>query len=344
MSLPDPPRSATPSRNRIGRFHITRELGRGTLSTVYLGHDPVIDRTVAIKAFHRDLVAQTRRMQDRQLINEARAAGRLSHPHIVTIFEASSEGPETYIAMEYLQGSALSTLLDAGHAFGYEAIATICWKLADAIDHAHRHDVVHRDIKPANIFLVGDHQPKLVDFGIARAPNRLGSSIVSTDNPETLFCNNLLGTPNYMSPEQAGGHPVDRRTDIYSLGAVMYQMLTGRTPFQAIETDTLLQLIAAKVPESPRDLNPAIPKALSRIVMKAMNRQEDKRYQDAGDMTRDIKRYLIDGKRTRRRQRMETIDSERSGTGNGARNPAIQTALLAVCAALSFAIAVLLLR
>jgi serine/threonine protein kinase len=338
MSPSDTASPTTPSRHRIGRFHLTRELGRGTLSTVYLGHDPIIGRAVAIKALHHEPASPARRRQESQLINEARATGRLSHPHIVTIFEASSEGPDTYIAMEYLQGSALSTLLAAGHRFEFEAIATICWKLADALDHAHHHDVVHRDIKPANIFLVDDYQPKLVDFGIARAPNRPGSS----DNPETLFCHNLLGTPNYMSPEQAGGQRVDHRTDLYSLGVVMYQMLTGQTPFQAIETDALLQLIAGTTPGQPHALNPAIPKALSRIAMKAMHKQADKRYQDAAEMTRDLKRYLIHGKRTRRRLRMGLSESGYATPDR--RTLLLQSALLASCAVLTGVVAVLLLR
>jgi serine/threonine protein kinase len=310
MSLPESSHPAMPSRNRIGRFHITRELGRGVLNTVYLGHDPIADRQVAIKTFHLELSLQQRRMQERQLINEARAAGRLSHPHIVTIFEASVEGPETYLVMEHLEGSALSTLLSAGRTFEFDVIATICSKLAGALDHAHRHKVVHRDIKPANIFMIDGHQPKLVDFGIARTPNHFAVHVTSADNPNTLFCNNLLGTPNYMSPEQASGERVDHRTDIYSLGAVMYQMLTGRTPFDAVETDTLLQLIKHKIPDQPHKLNATVPKALSRIAMKAMNKQPDKRYQHAADMMLDIKRYLADGKLTRRRLRMALSESE----------------------------------
>ncbi|MEB0134826.1 serine/threonine-protein kinase [Actimicrobium sp. CCC2.4] len=338
MSLSDTARPPMPSRHRIGRYHLTRELGRGTLSTVYLGHDPVIDRAVAIKALHHAPASPGRRRQESQLINEARATGRLSHPHIVTIFEASSEGPDTYIAMEYLKGSALSTLLAAGHRFEFDAIATICWKLADALDHAHHHDVVHRDIKPANIFLVGDHQPKLVDFGIARVPDRAGSS----DNPETLFCHNLLGTPNYMSPEQASGQQVDHRTDLYSLGVVMYQMLTGQTPFQAVETAALLQLIASATPARPHALNTSIPRTLSRIAMKAMHKQADKRYQDAGELARDLKRYLVYGKRTRRRLRMGLSESGDGTTHR--RTRLLQSALLASCAALTGAVAVLLLR
>ena len=341
MSLHASSTPAMPSRNRIGRFHITRELGRGTLSTVYLGHDPIIDRTVAIKTFHCNLSPQQRRMQDRQLINEARATARLSHPHIVTIFEASIEGPETYLVMEHLEGSALSTLLNTGHNFEFDGIAAICSKLAGALDHAHRHHVVHRDIKPANIFLVDDHQPKLIDFGIARAPNRVAVHIASSDNPNTLFCNNLLGTPNYMSPEQGSGQRVDHRTDIYSLGAVMYQMLTGRTPFHAVETDTLLELIKNNIPEQPHALDARIPKALSRIAMKAMSKQPNKRYQHAADMMLDIRRYLAASTLSRRQLRMALSEPEARHATAGM--PTLRSVLLLCCAALGTALAIWLL-
>lgn len=292
-----------PAVRRIGRFHITRELGRGAVGAVYVGHDPVIDRDVAIKTFNPKLSANERRQHEQQFINEARAAGRLSHPHIVTIFEASCEGTDTYIAMEFLHGRELSQMLDEGHIFPFDDVATIVWKLSDALDYAHRQEVIHRDVKPANIFLVDDHQPKLVDFGIARAPNRVAEQLAIDDAPDTLFRNNVLGTPNYMSPEQATGREADHRTDIYSLGAVMFEMLTGRRPFQSRDTDKLLHLIAYKAAVKPHELNPAIPVALSDIVVRAMQKQPEKRYQNAAEMTLELKRYLVDGKRARRRMK-----------------------------------------
>jgi len=292
-SPPEPPLA------RIGRFYVKRELGRGSIGIVYLAHDPIIDRDVAIKAVRNRLSAAERRQNEQQFINEARAAGRLQHANIVTIYEASSEGDTTYIAMEYLQGRELSKLLDGGHSFTPDDVASICWKIADALDHAHRNGVVHRDIKPANIFLVADHQPKLVDFGIARSPNRVPDTL-HEETPYTLFHDNLLGTPNYMSPEQALGQPVDARTDIYSLGAVMYEMLTGRKPFQADETDKLLQQIAYKAAPQVHVLAPGVPHTLSRIVAKAMQKKPEKRYPHAEAMALDIKRYLM---RMRRRER-----------------------------------------
>lgn len=316
---------------RIGRFLIEREIGRGMIGTVYVGHDPVMDRDVAIKTFNPTLSAQARREHDQHFVNEARAAGRLSHPHIVTIFEASSEAPDNYLAMEWLQGRELGTLLAEGHVFTLDEVASIIWKLSDALDYAHAQQVIHRDIKPSNIFLVGDRQPKLVDFGIARAPNRAAEQLATNDAPFTLFRNNLLGTPNYMSPEQATGREVDHRTDIYSLGAVMFEMLTGARPFQSRDTDKLLNMIAYKAPSKPHELNASIPIALSRIVMKAMSKQVDNRYQQASEMTADLKRYLVDGKRTRRNLKMTMESMARSDDDTAPRLRAILVGAATLC-------------
>lgn len=297
----------TSAVTRVGRFYITRELATGSIGTVYLGRDPIIDREVAIKTFSAKLPPLEKKQREHQLINEARAAGRLSHPGIVTIYEASSENNIAYIAMEYLQGQVLNRLLDKGNRFSVSDTASIVWKLADALSYAHQNGVVHRDIKPSNIFMVGDRQPKLVDFGIARAPNRLPEELTFDDSgPYTLFNNNLLGTPAYMSPEQALGRPADERSDIYSLGAVMYEMLTGRKPFHAKTTDDLLNAIAHKAPPQPHELNPKVPPTLSQIVMKAMHKKQEKRYQTAGEMAEDIKNYMNDERRARREKKSTT--------------------------------------
>lgn len=303
----------TPAISRIGRFYLTHELGRGSLGCVYLGHDPVIARDVAVKTFNPRLTPVERTRYEHQFINEARAAGRLSHPHIITIYDASNEGGTTYVAMEYLQGRELSKVLESGHRFKPDEVASIAWKLADAVNHAHENQVIHRDIKPANIFMLKDDQPKLVDFGIARSPNRLAEKNAQGDDPYTIFHgNNLVGTPNYMSPEQALGKILDERTDIYSLGAVMYEMLTGRKPFHADDTDKLLQQIAFKAPPAPHEIDPQVPTVLSEIVMKAMSKRPEKRYQDAGKMALDIKRYLLRERRARRRTRIGLPPTEQA--------------------------------
>lgn len=301
-----------PAVSRIGRFYITRELGRGTIGCVYLGHDPVIGRDIAIKTFHPRLTSAERSRSEQQFINEARAAGLLSHPHIVTIYDASIEGGMPYLAMEYLQGRELHKWLDSGHRFTPGEVASVMWKVADAINHAHERQVIHRDIKPANIFMVKDDQPKLVDFGIARAPNRVSDKSGNQDDAYTIYHgNNLVGTPNYMSPEQATGKPVDARTDIYSLGAVMYEMLAGCKPFHAENTDKLLQQIGYKAPPAPHEIDPRIPMPLSQIVMKAMSKRPEKRYQTAEEMALDIKRFLLRERRNRRRLQIPVAAFER---------------------------------
>jgi len=302
--------------NRIGRFRIIRELGRGTIGCVYLGHDPIIDREVAIKTFLPSMPAPQRKRVQEQFINEARASGRLSHANIVTIYEACSEGNTTYIAMEYLQGTELHRMLTAKHKFSTSDVASIIYRLANALDFAHRNNVVHRDIKPANIFLLADNQPKLMDFGIARAPNRVADQYAATnDAPFTLYCKeNLLGTPNYMSPEQATYSPVDHRTDIYSLGAVMYEMLTGRRPFVAENVEKLLDKIAHRAPKAPHEIDPEIPQGLSDIVMRALSKRPEKRHASAAELAEEIKRYVLAGKRRRQEDRIRQGHESRRRT------------------------------
>lgn len=292
-----PPTPSIPAR--IGRFSVVQVLGHGSTGTVYLAHDPIIDRNVAVKTFNFQMLDSQKKKHCRHFINEARAAGRLSHPGIVTVFEALNEGDTTYVAMEYLQGKELSKLLASGHRFDHKEIALVIKRLAQALGYAHQNDVVHRDIKPANIFMLENNQPKIVDFGIARAPNRLPDEVGSADSPYTLFQNNVMGTPNYMSPEQALGKPADSRSDIYSLGVVMYELLTGQRPFDSKGTERLLHQVAYKLPPSPHDIDSAVPLVLSQIAMKAMSKRPDNRYQEASEMLKDIKRYLVQESRHR---------------------------------------------
>ncbi|HVL75689.1 MAG TPA: serine/threonine-protein kinase [Noviherbaspirillum sp.] len=277
--------------SRVGRFHIIGELGRGSTGHVNLAHDPVMGRNVALKVLNPGLGGAERQRHANCLINEARAAGRLSHPHIVTIYDASNEGGMPYIAMEHLQGRTLHQILAEGRRYCAVDTASIALRLAGALDHAHAQQVVHRDVKPANIFMVNDEHPKLLDFGIARAPNRIPEDDDQTAH--TLYRPNAaLGTPNYMSPEQAQGKPVDERSDIYSLGAVMYQMLAGRTPFEESDPDKLLQQIAHKAPRSLHEAVPGLHPELCSIVTRAMAKRPEKRYQSAAELGVDLKRFL----------------------------------------------------
>ena len=305
----------TPMR-RVGRFSVTDKLGKGANGTVFLGHDPVIDRPVAIKILGAAIGVADKKQQEQHFINEARAAGRLSHPNIVTIYDASSEGGTTFIAMEFLQGQDLRELMASGKRFDIIEISNIISKVAEALAYAHEHGVIHRDIKPANIFILPNNQPKVVDFGIARAPNRV---LEGGNGPEhTIFNNNLMGTPNYMSPEQAMGKPVNALTDVYSLGAVMYEMLTLQKPFHSHDIDKLLHQITTKVPKSPSEVSAKIPEKLSYIVMKAMQKNPVSRYSHAGEMAIDLNKFLARDKRLKRKRAQNLREpSHQQSQGSG---------------------------
>lgn len=300
-----------PTNKRVGRFYLSEKLGKGSNGGVFLGHDPIIDRDVAIKILDIPNSALEKKQREQQFINEARAAGRLSHPNIVTIYDASSEGGTTFIAMEFLPGQDLRTLLASGKQLDVIDTATIAAKIANALAYAHEHGVIHRDIKPANIFILPNQQPKVVDFGIARAPNR----VIEGQNGEahTLFHNNILGTPAYMSPEQASSQQVSALTDVYSLGATMYEMLTLQKPFAASDTDRLLHQIVHKTPKYPSEIAHQVPGALSRIVMKAMKKNPAERYQSAAEMERALLKFISRAKKLKR---------SRLNLGNGETGPA----------------------
>jgi eukaryotic-like serine/threonine-protein kinase len=307
---------------RIGRFSVSEKLGTGSNGTVFLGHDPVIDRDVAIKILSNPVGVADKKQREQQFINEARAAGRLSHPNIVTIFDASTEGGTTFIAMEFLQGQDLRDLMAGGKKFDLIETVRIVCKVAEALAYAHEHGVIHRDIKPANIFILPNQQPKVLDFGIARLPNRVQSDNGQPGN--TLFNNNVLGTPNYMSPEQALCQPVTAQTDIYSLGAVMYEMLTQRKPFQSNDIDKLLQLIAHKKPRPPSQFNPKVSDKLSNIVAKAMQKDPAARFSSAAEMADALQKIMARDEKLKRRG----ASSAGSSTGNQSDNDSIFSAKL----------------
>ncbi|MFZ6767162.1 serine/threonine protein kinase [Undibacterium sp. Di26W] len=307
ISTPNLPPAPLPTK-RVGRFYLSERIGMGSNGAVYRGHDPVIDRDVAIKIFSAGNNAADKKQREQQFINEARAAGRLSHPNIVTIFDASSEGGSTFIAMEFLQGKDLRHLLADGREFDIIETANIIQKIADALEYAHGNGVIHRDIKPANIFVLPSQQPKVVDFGIARAPNRVLDE--TREQSHTLFNNNIMGTPNYMSPEQANGKQVTALTDVYSLGAVMYEMLTGQKPFQSQDVDKLLQQIVSKPPKNPSEICANIPESLSRIVMKAMQKDPSARYESAAEMSLALEKFLDRDKKLKRKRMKQGSNSD----------------------------------
>jgi hypothetical protein len=272
-----------PSIGQIGRYNLKYRIGEGGLGTVYAAYDPMLSRLVAIKTVHVQLPAGERESFNALFLNEARAAAGLSHPHIVTVYDAGLSSGDAYITMELLKGVDLRQLrLDGWHPTPVQAAQLAC-HVAEALAYAHAHGVVHRDIKPANIFMVGRTQPRVLDFGIARITHRPGAP------PEQELSG---GSPYYMAPEQVQQHPVDERCDVYALGVVLYELLTGVRPFHG---QTLAEIHRAVLEQRlpPADeIVSAVPKALARIATRAMARKPEHRYPSAAAMARELKRWL----------------------------------------------------
>jgi eukaryotic-like serine/threonine-protein kinase len=278
-------------KGRIGRFVYEREIGKGSVGIVYLFRDPLIGRKVAIKVLNPQLQANQRQLFENQFIQEARAAGRLNHPNIVTVYDADKTGDLLFIVMEYLEGKELLEMLNEGHQFSYKQIADMVARIANALDYAHENGVIHRDIKPANIFISGTSTPKVLDFGIASASRQL-ADLDATLGHDPLSERRLLGTPNYMSPEQTKSEELDARTDIFSLGVVLYQLLCGQMPFKANDVPGLLHAIAHDAAIPPHEIRADVPLRLARIAAKALAKKPSERYQRAADMARDLNRFL----------------------------------------------------
>ena len=278
-------------KGRIGRFVFEQEIGAGSVGIVYLFRDPMIGRKVAIKVLNPQMPANQRQLFEKQFIQEARAAGRLNHPNIVTVYDADKSGELLFIVMEFLEGKELRDMLASGHQFSYKQIADMVGRIANALDYAHEHGVIHRDIKPTNIFVTDNGAPKVLDFGIASASRQMSDADATIGNSEVEE-RRLMGTPNYMSPEQTKSETVDARSDIFSLGVVLYQMLCGQLPFRAPDIPGLLHAIAHDAPIPPQEIKPDVPLRLARIAGKALAKKPADRYQHASEMARDLNRYL----------------------------------------------------
>lgn len=267
----------------LGRYEISGELGRGAMGVVYKGEDPKIHRTVAIKTlrlseFEDDGVGEIKE----RFFREAESAGLLTHPNIVTIYDCGEEHDLAYIAMEYLNGEDLEKFTRKGSLLPLRDTLFLAAHVADALDYAHSKSIVHRDIKPANIMRLKENKDiKVTDFGIAR--------ITTSSKTKTGL---ILGTPSYMSPEQVAAKKVDGRSDIFSLGVVLFEMLTGQKPFEADDLTSLMYKIAREKHSSPRSLNPKIPQVVEKIIDKAMEKDPEKRYQKAGQMAEHLRKVI----------------------------------------------------
>jgi eukaryotic-like serine/threonine-protein kinase len=285
-------RGSLPLPETIGRFQIQALLGRGGMGEVYKAVDPTLQRIVAVKTIRPDI--DRPEYLDR-MMREAQACARLSHPNIVTVFEAGQAEHVVYIAMEFLVGENLADALKT-KALRFEEKVRILIKVLEALHHAHAQDVVHRDIKPSNIHLMTDGGVKLMDFGLAR--------VLTAD---TLTASgNVLGTPHYASPEQLKGEMIDRRTDVYSMGVMAYEMLAGRRPFEP-DNESISSVIIKVINEPPKPMDTNVSRLLPEIetiVSKAIAKSPKERYQTADDMRRALVTFLDSS-----RARLSSIDS-----------------------------------
>ena len=268
---------------KIGRYEILDELGHGAMGTVYRAKDPAMDRVVALKTIISLVLASERGSDFRErFYREARAAGSLTHPGIVPVFDVGEHEGLPFLVMEFISGKTLADALRKGERMTLDRVCEIGQKIAEALGYAHQHGVVHRDIKPANILLTskevhGIERPKITDFGVAK----LAAG-------HTTLTGQILGTPAFMPPEQFTGAPIDGRTDIFSLGVVLYWMATGELPFPGESITAVSYKVVHTEPVPPRKLNPAIPLKLEGIILKCLAKNPDERYQTGEDLARDL--------------------------------------------------------
>ncbi|MCK4426943.1 MAG: serine/threonine protein kinase, partial [candidate division Zixibacteria bacterium] len=268
---------------QFGRYKILELIGKGGMGTVYKGLDPVLDRLVALKTIRLDFAVSAQEVSElkERLVREAKAAGKLSHPNIVTIYDVGEQEGLQYIAMEYLSGYTLESFIKKKKELNYRIVAKILMQVCAALNYAHQKGIVHRDIKPANIMSLEDFEVKVMDFGIAR----LQASSLTRSNV-------TLGTPHYISPEQLEGKPADKRSDIFSLGVVIYELLTGEKPFKGESISSLMYNILNHTPSLPSALDERNPLVFDRIVSKAMAKNPEERYQEAEEIEKTLQEFI----------------------------------------------------
>jgi serine/threonine protein kinase len=266
---------------RIGKYYVVHEVGRGSTGTVYLSHDPFYGRDVAIKMYHATVGddAESRNAR-RMFMGEAHMIGKLHHPNIVPIYDAGEEEGRRYVVTEHIHGArTFSAYCRPTSLLPIDQIVSLIYKCAKALHYAHSRGVVHRDIKPSNILLTQDGDVRIVDFGIA---------LVSDSDVSRL--EGVAGSPAYMSPEQVQGHELDARSDLYSLGAVMYEMLCGQRPFRAGALGKLLRQVVHSDPEPLREVRPEIPEELEAIVVRALMKDPEQRFRNGAEFAAELTR------------------------------------------------------
>ena len=263
---------------KLGRYQIVRELGRGAMGVVYEATDPHIGRAVALKTIRLDALSINAEELAQRFKNEARAAGRLNHPNIVTIYDAGEEDGVLYIAMELLEGRTLHALL-AERRLPLEQATDIARQICAGLQFAHGKGIIHRDIKPGNVIVASQGFVKITDFGIARS----GEAMTLTGQ--------VLGTPHYMSPEQVLGKALDARSDLFSVGVILYEMLTGERPFEGQSMTTVMYKIVHETPVPPRAVDTAIHPGLSAVIEKALAKSPELRYQSGAELAAALENY-----------------------------------------------------
>lgn len=263
----------------LGRYKIISEIGQGAMGTVYKAVDPIIDRTVAIKTINLNLSRQELEEYEARFQQEIKAAGRLNHPNIVTIYDVGKTESVAYMAMEFLEGSELKDLIASGNLPPADQVVDIISQVADGLWFAHQQDIVHRDVKPSNIMVLKGGIAKITDFGIARLPNSAVKTMTGL----------ILGSPRYMSPEQVIGKTIDARSDIFSLGVVLYEALTGIAPFDGDNVNAIMYATVNTTPPPPSSHARAIPPMLDLIVAKAMAKLLEDRYQSIKELADDLR-------------------------------------------------------
>jgi hypothetical protein len=288
---------------RIGKYEIIKEVARGTTGTVYLSHDPYYRRDVAIKVYHATSPDDpVRHRVGRQMfLSEAHLVGLLQHPHILPIYDAGEENGRCYIVTEFVYGArTLATYCREDNLLTPDAVVEIAYKGARALAYAHSRGVIHRDIKPSNLMLNVESELRVIDFGIALGPNGAGSGIEG-----------IAGSPSYMSPEQVQSATLSNRSDLYSLGAVMYELLTGLRPFRGANLAKLMHQIVYATPAPIHTLRGGVPEELEAVVMRALAKDPEKRYASgqefAAALTRVHQKLREDGDRMDRQEQFATL-------------------------------------
>lgn len=312
----------SPSQKKYGRFSVEEELGRGGMGVVYRAVDPVIGRSVAIKVLHTDssLSSKARGEIQNRFEQEFRSAGNLIHPSLVTVYDVGQEGDESFIAMECVEGDSLERMLRSGRDLSFKEVADLLERLCSGLDYAHDAGIVHRDVKPANVLLTESGRPKITDFGVAKVRSA-----------NLTLTGTVIGTPAYMAPEQILGETVTGAADQFSVGVILYQMLTGELPFIGDLPTTTLYKIVHEDPAPPSSLNETLPPEIDAAVLKSLAKNPAERYACCTDLAKAVRDALgatpqISPESTSRTVTLagaEPFDAEISHAGSGSYGGAV---------------------